>query len=155
MEKKLAEFRASRRLKERQQGKTMSQEHEDNKKDNNISSQVIRQESNSVSSVLDNDNYGSETECGYIQRIFRKLYSAKSLLQFALWFSLLLFFIEIEFGAVYFIVSLTIIMYFSMKKGKSNGPSAYSVFNKDCERIDGTFTAEQFEQQMIYGGAVR
>lgn len=156
MEKKLAEFRASRRLKERQQGKTMSQEHEGNKKDIDISSQLIRQESNSASSsVLENDDYGSETECGYIQRIFRKLYSAKFLLQFALWFSLLLFFIEIEFGAVYFIVSLTIIMYFSMKKGKSTGPSAYSVFNKDCERIDGTFTAEQFEQQMIYGGAVR
>ena len=29
--------------------------------------------------------------------------------------------------------------------------SAYSVFNENMERIDGTFTAEQFEERMIYG----
>ncbi len=30
-------------------------------------------------------------------------------------------------------------------------PSAYSVFNKDCESIDGTLTAEQFERELRYG----
>ena len=32
-----------------------------------------------------------------------------------------------------------------------NAPSAYSVFNDNCERLDGTFTAEQFEKQMRHG----
>jgi len=30
-------------------------------------------------------------------------------------------------------------------------PSAYSVFNRDCQRIDGTFTAEQFEKELRHG----
>lgn len=33
------------------------------------------------------------------------------------------------------------------KKGEA---SAYSVFNPNCEQIDGTFTAEQFERELLY-----
>lgn len=32
-------------------------------------------------------------------------------------------------------------------KGKKE-PSAYSVFNENCEAIDGTFKAEMFEKQL-------
>ena len=31
--------------------------------------------------------------------------------------------------------------------------SAYSVFNENCESIDGTLTAEQFERELRYGPA--
>ena len=61
--------------------------------------------------------------------------------------------IEYEFGLVYFIVSMFYWLYFSMtiKSTDDKSPSAYSVFNKNYERIDGTFTAEQFEKQMKHG----
>ncbi len=74
-------------------------------------------------------------------------------LKFALWFILLGLFVELEFGAVYFIVSLSFLIYRSMKSGsrKRNEISAYSVFNPNCERIDGTFTTEQFEKELRYG----
>ncbi len=73
-------------------------------------------------------------------------------LKFILWLCLLGFFIQVGFGAVYFVVSLIYIMYASMRSDSSKaGPSAYSVFNKDCERIQGTFTAEQFENQLRHG----
>lgn len=94
---------------------------------------------------------------GTIGKIFANLYSLNFLLKFGLWFTLWMFFINMEFGAVYFVTSLTFIMYFSMKCNQNNGNklSAYSVFNKNFEKLDGTFTAEQFENQMIYGGANR
>eukprot|EP00794_Sanderia_malayensis_P006212 gene6212-6927_t len=77
----------------------------------------------------------------------------EKILKFLLWICLQGFFIQIEFGAVYFVASLAYFMYISMRSGSGRpGPSAYSVFNKDCERIHGTFTAEQFESQLRHGG---
>lgn len=78
-------------------------------------------------------------------------------LKIILWLILWKLFILIEFGTVYFILSLFYWVYFSMSYGsrKDGEPSAYSVFNKDFETIDGTFTAEQFERELKYGaGAV-
>ena len=34
---------------------------------------------------------------------------------------------------------------------KAGEASAYSVFNENCEAIDGTFTAQQFEQNLRRG----
>lgn len=71
-----------------------------------------------------------------------------------LWCLLQGFFIEIEFGVAFFITSLFYFMYLFMKGGGRRKPwelSAYSVFNKDCERIEGTLGAEQFEQELRYG----
>ena len=72
-----------------------------------------------------------------------------------LWFVLWGLFLELGFGAVYFIVSISVILYRNMRSGTrtSNEPSAYSVFNPNCERIDGTFTAEQFEKELRFGAA--
>lgn len=75
-------------------------------------------------------------------------------LKFILWVCLLGFFIQLGFGAVYFVLSLIYVMYRSMRSGANRiGPSAYSVFNEGCERIQGTFTAEQFENQLRHGRA--
>ena len=62
-------------------------------------------------------------------------------------------FIKAGLGAIYFVLSLLILMYLNTetKPRASNEASAYSVFNKDCERIDGTFTAEQFERELRGG----
>lgn len=70
-----------------------------------------------------------------------------------LWLLLLGFFIEIEFGVAFLITSFFYFMY-AMMRGSRRKPwelSAYSVFNKNCERIEGTLGAEQFEQELRYG----
>lgn len=69
-----------------------------------------------------------------------------------LWIVVWVLFIFIEFGAVYFVVSLLYFVYCSTRRHSLKGPSAYSVFNPNCERIDGTFTAEEFENRLRHGG---
>lgn len=61
--------------------------------------------------------------------------------------------IKIEFGAVYFVISLLIFIYYNTRSGpkKKGEISAYSVFNPDCQSIDGTLKAEQFEKEIMYG----
>ena len=79
-------------------------------------------------------------------------YHGETILKFSLWVCLLGFFVQVGFGAVYFVISLFYLMYTSMtSRSKKGAPSAYSVFNEDFERIDGTFTAEQFERQLRHG----
>lgn len=75
------------------------------------------------------------------------------LLQFLLWSLLFGLAIELEFGIVYFIVSGFLLLYISTstRRRKSNEKSAYSVFNENCERLQGTFTAEQFDKQLRQG----
>ena len=78
-------------------------------------------------------------------------------LKVLLWCLLQGFFIEIEFGVAFFITSLLYLMYAFMRGGgggRRRRPwelSAYSVFNRNCERIEGTLGAEQFEQELRYG----
>lgn len=77
------------------------------------------------------------------------------LLKLLLWVLLLLFFAHHEFGSVFFLVSIPILVWGSMEEYK-RGPrelSAYSVFNRNCEQLDGTFTSEQWEKELRYGAA--
>ncbi|XP_060530103.1 SAYSvFN domain-containing protein 1 [Cylas formicarius] len=76
------------------------------------------------------------------------------LLWFILWTILFAIFIHYQFGVVYLIVSGIVGMYLNTRTGpkKKNEVSAYSVFNKNCERLDGTLTAEQLQREMLYGG---
>ncbi|XP_063682622.1 uncharacterized protein LOC134817412 [Bolinopsis microptera] len=77
------------------------------------------------------------------------------LLKLTLWVSLLLFFAHHEFGSVFFLVSIPVFVWQSMEEYK-RGPrelSAYSVFNSNMERLDGTFTSEQWEKELRYGAA--
>ena len=94
-----------------------------------------------------NDNFGHN---GFYPRLI-------SFLKLLLWIVLWGFFIQVEFGTVYFIVSMFYWVYTSMREGtrKVWEPSAYSVFNENCEAIDGTLNAEQFERELKFGaGAV-
>lgn len=65
-----------------------------------------------------------------------------------MWIFAWLFCIEHQFGAVFFVVSMIFFIYYNTRTGRKekNRLSAYSVFNPNCERIDGTFTSEQFEK---------
>ncbi|KAK8732299.1 hypothetical protein OTU49_007015, partial [Cherax quadricarinatus] len=64
-----------------------------------------------------------------------------------MWLLLFKVFILIEFGAVFFIFSAFIFIWFTLRSEpkKKGEVSAYSVFNPDCKAIDGSYTAEQFE----------
>jgi len=75
------------------------------------------------------------------------------LLKVTLWFLLLALFIHVEFAAVYIVASFFYIIYSTLEthhKRLPGEPSAYSVFNPNCEQIDGTLTAAQFEQELKY-----
>ncbi|KAM4834623.1 SAYSvFN domain-containing protein 1 [Thomomys bottae] len=72
-------------------------------------------------------------------------------LKVLLWLVLLGLFVELEFGLVYFVLSLFYWMYVGTRgpEEKQEGEkSAYSVFNPGCEAIQGTLTAEQLEREL-------
>ncbi|CAI8057976.1 SAYSvFN domain-containing protein 1 [Geodia barretti] len=76
-----------------------------------------------------------------------------TLLKILLWVILWGFFVEVGFGAVFFVTSLLYLLVTSLRgsRRKPWEPSAYSVFNKNFEAIDGTLSAEQFERELRYG----
>nr|CAI5840263.1 unnamed protein product [Callosobruchus analis] len=90
----------------------------------------------------------TESEKGSI--VLKSIYY---ILCFSLWSILYVIFIKLQFGTVYLIVSCLIGMYLNTRtKPKAPGEiSAYSVFNANCESIDGTLKAEQFEREIRYG----
>lgn len=72
------------------------------------------------------------------------------LIYFLIWATLYAIAVELKFGSVYFMFSLLIGICINTRvkpKGKKE-VSAYSVFNENCESIDGTFKAEMFEKQL-------
>ncbi|KAH8383941.1 hypothetical protein KR009_011378 [Drosophila setifemur] len=77
---------------------------------------------------------------------------------FLFWVTLYVIAIELKFGLVFLMFSALFGIYFNTRTGPKKGKelSAYSVFNKNCESIDGTLKAEQFEREIRYGsGSVR
>ena len=74
------------------------------------------------------------------------------LLNFLLWVTLFIIAIYFEFGAVYFIITALIFIWKNTKSGpKIKGePSAYSVFNPNCEPIEGSINPKQFERELGY-----
>ncbi|XP_001359097.2 uncharacterized protein Saysd1 [Drosophila pseudoobscura] len=92
-------------------------------------------------------------------------HSGGNVLKYTLWTVYLLFWItlyviaiELKFGLVYLMFSALFGIYFNTRTGpkKQNEISAYSVFNKNFESIDGTLKAEQFEREIRYGsGSVK
>ncbi|XP_043272770.1 SAYSvFN domain-containing protein 1 [Venturia canescens] len=74
------------------------------------------------------------------------------LLYFLLWATVYAIAIQYEFGAVYFIITALIFIWKNTRSGpKKRGEiSAYSVFNPNCEAIQGSINPEQFEREMGY-----
>ncbi|XP_061560761.1 SAYSvFN domain-containing protein 1 isoform X1 [Phycodurus eques] len=76
-----------------------------------------------------------------------------TLLKVLLWVVLLGFFVELEFGLAFFVVSLFYWLYEGLRDPDEREPgemSAYSVFNPDCQPLLGALTAEQMEAEMGY-----
>uniref|UniRef100_A0A1I7U6Q3 SAYSvFN domain-containing protein n=1 Tax=Caenorhabditis tropicalis TaxID=1561998 RepID=A0A1I7U6Q3_9PELO len=55
----------------------------------------------------------------------------------------------VQFGAVFFILSLILFTYWNTGRRRHGEMSAYSVFNQNCERLAGSMTAEHFERDML------
>ncbi|XP_018324312.1 SAYSvFN domain-containing protein 1 [Agrilus planipennis] len=73
-------------------------------------------------------------------------------LWFLLWVTLFAVFIELGFGIIYLIISAIIGMYINTRTDpkRPDEVSAYSVFNKNCESIDGTLKAEHLERDLFF-----
>lgn len=75
-------------------------------------------------------------------------------IKFLIWLTLFVIFIRLEFGAIYFIISLLYFMWSSLdSRRRRNQLSAYSVFNPNFEKIQGTFSAEDYDRQLRHGGS--
>ena len=61
--------------------------------------------------------------------------------------------IMIEFGAVFFVISLLYLIWSSLddRKRAKNEPSAYSVFNPGFKEIRGTVNAKQLQAELTFG----
>ena len=73
------------------------------------------------------------------------------LIYILIWITLYAIAIELSFGIVFFMLSLLLGICFNTRvrpRNARNEVSAYSVFNANCEAIDGTFKAEMFEKQL-------
>lgn len=60
--------------------------------------------------------------------------------------------VQVGFGAVYFATSCFAFIWLSLgnKRRKDGELSAYSVFNPNCQSIQGTLTAEKMEKEMLH-----
>ncbi|XP_026333293.1 SAYSvFN domain-containing protein 1 [Hyposmocoma kahamanoa] len=70
-----------------------------------------------------------------------------------IWITLFAFFLNVGFGAVFFVISALVFICINTrtKRKKPGEISAYSVFNEDCKSIDGTLNAEELQRQMMFG----
>ena len=73
---------------------------------------------------------------------FSSLLTKKNILIFIIWVLLYMVFIFIQFGAVYFLITIAVLIFTNLGKRRPGSLSAYSVFNPNNQRILGTLTVE-------------
>ena len=71
-------------------------------------------------------------------------------LYFLLWLIGYLLFLEFGFGIVYLTSSIIGVIFCNLGKREKGTLSAYSVFNPNFERLDGTFTSDDFERNVLH-----
>ncbi|XP_038667428.1 SAYSvFN domain-containing protein 1 [Scyliorhinus canicula] len=162
MERKLAEWRARQRLEEPQSDAGFRQ-------NRGVFAafwgrlRPRRVEAESGEQPQDTAESRAKKESGHISFPERSLvepvesdhsiFTTVNVLKFLLWLVLLGLFIELEFGLVYFVLSMFYWIYVGTRdpgRKKKGEVSAYSVFNPGCEAIKGSLTAEQFERELQY-----
>nr|XP_045601490.1 uncharacterized protein LOC123760077 [Procambarus clarkii] len=122
----------------------------------NTSKEIRRRPQQSVEVTSSNNTDFNDEDLQTSSLMFYANYSTLDWVALALkwlmWLLLFKVFILLEFGAVYFIFSAFIFIWFTMRsEPKKEGEiSAYSVFNPNCEAIDGTYSAEQFERELLH-----
>lgn len=72
----------------------------------------------------------------------------------SIWLFVLILLIYIELAGPYLLLTaLSLVVYYGTSTGrhrKKTDLSAYSVFNPNCVRLEGTLTAEQFEREILH-----
>ncbi|XP_053698250.1 SAYSvFN domain-containing protein 1 [Sabethes cyaneus] len=107
----------------------------------------------SVTSIASSTS-GSETELSQAEQPVQKpsrsyLTYITYTVYFLFWVTLYAIAIELRFGVVFLMFSALVAIYLNTRTEKTPGEiSAYSVFNRNCEAIDGTLKAEQFEREI-------
>lgn len=98
-------------------------------------------------------DFQSETEIDKPKEPLTKFQIFTYFVYICFWSTCWLIAIELKFGIVYLLFSGLFGIYFNTRTEpkRRHEISAYSVFNKDCEAIDGTLKAEQFEREIRYG----
>lgn len=59
-------------------------------------------------------------------------------------------FVYAEFGSLFIILTLMSLIFLNLGERKAGQLSAYSVFNNGFQRLLGTLTAEQFENELLH-----
>eukprot|EP00833_Pecoramyces_ruminatium_P007651 jgi/Orpsp1_1/1181683/evm.model.c7180000078173.2 len=80
----------------------------------------------------------------------KTLFTKRNLTIFGIWLVLQLIFSYLEFGVIFLIISIAVFIFMntSTEAKDPERKSAYSVFNKNCERLEGQITTETFEKQI-------
>lgn len=96
---------------------------------------------------------GGPSECEEETQCCDELTYATFSVYASLWLILFSLAVFMEFGAVYFVISMLYIIWTNTRTGprRRGEVSAYSVFNRNCEAIEGTLKPEQFEKEIRYG----
>jgi len=71
-------------------------------------------------------------------------------LYFTLWLIGYLLFLEFGFGIVYLTSSIIGVVFCNLGTREKGTLSAYSVFNPNFERLDGTFSSDDFERNVLH-----
>ena len=70
--------------------------------------------------------------------------STKNIIIFIIWYSLYRLFLKYNFGAVYFMITIIVLIFLNLGQRKPGELSAYSVFNPNHERILGSMSNNHF-----------
>ena len=86
-----------------------------------------------------------------VQQTWTSIDYAILAVKLVIWLVGQIIFVKLDFGAVYFATSAFAFIWLSLgKERRQPGQmSAYSVFNPNCQNIQGSFTAEQFESESL------
>ena len=79
--------------------------------------------------------------------------STRNIIIFIIWYSLYRLFLRYNFGAVYFMIAIIVLIFLNLGQRKPGELSAYSVFNPNHERILGSLSNNNFGigQNQIFG----
>ena len=80
-----------------------------------------------------------------------KAYVFKLFLKFFIWSIFFARCVQLEFGLVFFIISLMCLLYYSTSVRKRKGLSAYSVFNPNMEQLRGAWSTTEVKNSLSLG----
>ena len=80
-----------------------------------------------------------------------KMSDLKKLIIILIWIYFYKLFIEWEFGIIYFLCTIIVLIFTNLGKRKPGELSAYSVFNPNFEQLPGTLTSDMIQNGMGFG----